>query len=215
MSARKKLMQVRMALQGTKIKNSGKNTFAGYDYLQLADFLPKAQELCNQFGLCGEVSFTSELATLTLTDLEDESSQVVITSPMGSANLKGCHEVQNIGAVETYQRRYLWVTALEIVEHDALDSSPLDAKPKRRSDSPAAIAASDAAQSISQKRRDELDDCALTMIDAHRGGNDLAAIEAYYSLSDNEEKLYIWGQLSAESKLRSTIKANRPKVENT
>jgi hypothetical protein len=42
---------------------------------------------------------------------------------MGSAALKGCHEVQNIGAVETYQRRYLWVTALEIVEHDALDSS--------------------------------------------------------------------------------------------
>jgi hypothetical protein len=31
--------------------------------------------------------------------------------------------VQNIGAVETYQRRYLWVTAMEIVEHDALDSS--------------------------------------------------------------------------------------------
>jgi hypothetical protein len=24
--------------------------------------------------------------------------------------------------VETYQRRYLWVTAMEIVEHDALDS---------------------------------------------------------------------------------------------
>jgi hypothetical protein len=43
---------------------------------------------------------------------------------MGSAALKGCHEVQNIGAVETYQRRYLWVAALEIVEHDALDSSP-------------------------------------------------------------------------------------------
>jgi hypothetical protein len=42
---------------------------------------------------------------------------------MGSAALKGCHEVQNIGAVETYQRRYLWVTAMEIVEHDALDSS--------------------------------------------------------------------------------------------
>jgi len=42
---------------------------------------------------------------------------------MGSAALKGCHEVQNIGAVETYQRRYLWVAALEIVEHDALDKT--------------------------------------------------------------------------------------------
>ena len=43
---------------------------------------------------------------------------------MSSAALKGCHEVQNLGAVQTYIRRYLWVTALEIVEHDAIDSSP-------------------------------------------------------------------------------------------
>ncbi|MNP43870.1 ERF superfamily protein [compost metagenome] len=55
-------------------------------------------------------------------DVEDGTS-VEFTSPMGSAALKGCHEVQNIGAVETYQRRYLYVTALEIVEHDALDST--------------------------------------------------------------------------------------------
>jgi hypothetical protein len=68
------------------------------------------------------VSFTAELATLTITDTSTGHS-VQITSPMGSAALKGCHEVQNIGAVETYQRRYLWVTAMEIVEHDALDSS--------------------------------------------------------------------------------------------
>jgi len=47
----------------------------------------------------------------------------VITSPMSSAALKGCHDVQNLGAVQTYIRRYLWVTAMEIVEHDAIDSS--------------------------------------------------------------------------------------------
>lgn len=124
MSALKKLMKVRIALQGNKIKGSGRNTFAKYDYLQLDDFLPVAQALCDQHGLCGVCSFTADLATLTLTDLDDETSRVVITSPMGSADLKGCHEVQNVGAVETYQRRYLWVAALELVEHDALDSAP-------------------------------------------------------------------------------------------
>ena len=66
-------------------------------------------------------------------DIEDDSF-VTFTSPMGSANLKGCHEVQNIGAVETYQRRYLYVTALAIVEHDALDattgSTPVEKKPE-------------------------------------------------------------------------------------
>jgi hypothetical protein len=43
---------------------------------------------------------------------------------MSEAALKGCHPVQNLGAVQTYIRRYLWVAALEIVEHDAVDSSP-------------------------------------------------------------------------------------------
>ena len=42
---------------------------------------------------------------------------------MAEANLKGTHPIQNLGAVETYQRRYLWMTAMEIVEHDILDAS--------------------------------------------------------------------------------------------
>jgi hypothetical protein len=42
---------------------------------------------------------------------------------MGSASLKGCHEIQNIGACETYSTRYLWTAALCIVEHDALDAT--------------------------------------------------------------------------------------------
>jgi hypothetical protein len=92
--------------------------------------LPAVQDIFRNLNLCGVVSYTAEYATLTIVDIDD-NSQIVITSPMGSAALKGCHEVQNIGAVETYQRRYLWVTAMEIVEHDALDSSePLAAKPE-------------------------------------------------------------------------------------
>ena len=79
------------------------------------------------------ISFTQDIATMVIYDIEDDSF-VTFTSPMGSANLKGCHEVQNIGAVETYQRRYLYVTALAIVEHDALDattgSTPVEKKPE-------------------------------------------------------------------------------------
>jgi hypothetical protein len=50
---------------------------------------------------------------------------------MGSASLKGCHEVQNIGAVETYQRRYLYTTAMSIVESDALDATTAKEEPKK------------------------------------------------------------------------------------
>lgn len=122
MSVHKKLMEARLRLQAAELKKTGHNKFAGYYYFELGDFLPTAQQIFAELGLCGVVSFTADVATLTITDT-DGGGFIVITSPMGSAALKGCHEVQNIGAVETYQRRYLWVSAFEIVEHDALDAT--------------------------------------------------------------------------------------------
>lgn len=129
MSVHTKLMQARLRLAGTKLEKTGHNKFAGYYYFELGDFLPTAQAIFAELGLCGVVSFTADIATLTITDTET-GGEIVITSPMGSAALKGCHEVQNVGAVETYQRRYLWVSAFEIVEHDALDATTGKEKPK-------------------------------------------------------------------------------------
>lgn len=124
MQVHKKLMQARVKLHATQIKKSGWNAFSEYAYFELGDFLVPALKIFNEVGLCGVVSFTADTASLTITDTDsDAGGQIVITSPMGSAKLKACHEVQNIGAVETFQRRYLWATALEVTEHDALDSS--------------------------------------------------------------------------------------------
>lgn len=122
MTVLKKLNDARQKFHALELKKTGHNKFAGYYYFELADFLIPALRVFNECGLCAVVSFDKDIASMTITDLEDSSS-LVITSPMGSAALKGCHEVQNIGAVETYQRRYLWVAALEIVEHDALDAT--------------------------------------------------------------------------------------------
>ena len=130
MSVHKKLMEARVKLQGIKLKKSGQNKFAGYSYFELGDFLPEIQQIFHDIGLCGVVSYDIEYARLCITDVEDGTS-IVITSPMAEANLKGTHPIQNLGAVETYQRRYLWMTAMEIVEHDILDASePVKEQPK-------------------------------------------------------------------------------------
>jgi hypothetical protein len=123
MSVHKKLMQARVKLQATEMKKSGLNKFAGYSYFELGDFIPHIQTIFNDIGLCGVVSFDATHATLCITDTED-GSQIVVTSPMAEANLKGAHPIQNLGAVLSYQRRYLWMAALEIVEHDIIDASP-------------------------------------------------------------------------------------------
>ena len=124
MSVFKKLSKARVMLQQVEMTKSGNNKFAGYKYFELADFMPHINRIFDELGLCGYVSFYKEEAILQIVDVDaPETNSIVITSPMAEASLKGCHPVQNLGAAETYQRRYLWVTALEIVEHDALDSS--------------------------------------------------------------------------------------------
>ena len=125
-----KLMVSRIRLQETKLQKTGQNKFAGYSYFELGDFLPAIQTILAEVGICGVVSYTNEYAILTLTDVDD-CTQIVITSPMAKAELKGAHPIQNLGAVETYQRRYLWMTAMEIVEHDALDASKPADEPKK------------------------------------------------------------------------------------
>lgn len=130
MSAHEKLMKARIKLQSADLKKTGENKFAGYKYFELGDFLPAVQSIFSELNLCGVVSYGTDIATLTITDLED-GSHLEITSPMSTAALKGCHEVQNLGAVQTYIRRYLWVAAMEIVEHDALDATTGKAEPEK------------------------------------------------------------------------------------
>ena len=133
-SVYQKLQQARVNLQAIPLNKSGHNKFAGYHYFELGDFLPSVQTIFNDIGLCGIVNFTVEQATLTIADVESGDA-VIFTSPMGSANLKGCHDVQNIGAVETYQRRYLYTTALEIVEGDGLSATSAE-KPEKQTIDP-------------------------------------------------------------------------------
>jgi len=123
MSIYAKLADARAEFHGRELKKSGHNKFAGYKYFELADFVLPGMECLRNAGLVPVISFDAAEATMTLHEI-DGGGVIRISSPMSSAALKGCHEVQNLGAVQTYLRRYLWTAALEIIEHDALDSAP-------------------------------------------------------------------------------------------
>ena len=123
MNIYQRLNAAREAFHALELKKSGENKFAGYKYFELGDFLIPGLQVFKEHGLCAIVTFTADTANMHIRNVDKMDEYINFTSPMGSANLKGCHEVQNIGAVETYQRRYLWVAALEIVEHDALEPS--------------------------------------------------------------------------------------------
>jgi hypothetical protein len=123
MNVYQKLNAARKEFHSVQLKKSGHNKFAGYKYFELGDFLIPALHIFEEHGLTGVISFGKEEASMSIIDVYKPEDRIVITSPMSTAALKGCHEVQNLGAVQTYLRRYLWVAALEIVEHDALDAT--------------------------------------------------------------------------------------------
>lgn len=128
MNIYEKLCDARLALQGLNLKKSGNRN--KMKYYELADFLPSINAICKEQGILPIVSFTEQSAKMTIVNLEKPEEKIEIESPFGSANLPGCHSVQNIGAVETYQRRYLYMVAFEIVESDILDGQ-LDEKAQK------------------------------------------------------------------------------------
>jgi ERF superfamily len=198
-----KLMTARLKLQNTQLAKSGHNKFAGYKYFELGDFLPTVQHIFNELGLCGVVSYTQDLATLTIVDTESSLSQLIITSPMGSAALKGCHEVQNVGAVETYQRRYLWVTAMEIVEHDVLDATTGTDTGNAIKKPEAVTPNAGALESFSKGELDILSGMAEDITKFVSIGKIIDAKDIWNRLN-NEEKTALWSFL--DSKTRSTFK---------
>jgi hypothetical protein len=117
-----KLIEARLRFQNAGIQKSGKNAYAGYSYYELSDILPEINKLANELKFCCVVNFTPDLATLDFCDLEGDG-RITFKSPMSTASLKGCHEVQNLGAVETYIKRYLYQNCFEIVENDELDGT--------------------------------------------------------------------------------------------
>jgi hypothetical protein len=201
MSVYRKLMEVRVSINRAGLKKSGKNAYAGYEYFELGDFLPLAQEVFLNHGLAGVVSFGKDVATLTIADTET-GDKVEITSPMAEAMIKGCTPVQNLGASETYIRRYLWMAALELSEHDVLDATTGKEKPKG-----VHTPSDNAIDRVDEKRRNYVADVATAIRDSVIRGNMAAAHDLVAELTDPDERVAAWALL--DSKVRRAIKDDK------
>ena len=127
MNIYQKLSKARVELQKLNLTKTGHNKFSDYRYFELSDFMPAINRIFNDVGLCGVVKFFEDKAELVVCDTEKDGA-IVFCSPMAQASLKGAHAIQNLGAVQTYLRRYLWITALEISENDNVETVPVSNK---------------------------------------------------------------------------------------
>ena len=126
-----KLQVARKRLNDANLEKSGKNAFGnGFKYFELKDFMPAINDIFSSLNLIGITDFSNEtIVTLSIFDTEkDEGLPIIFSCPKAESGLRQGTPIQNVGAQQTYIRRYLWVQALEITEDDSIDSLGDDQK---------------------------------------------------------------------------------------
>lgn len=122
-SVMKKLQKSRVDWQSKPRKKSGFNKFQNFKYFVLKDILPTVNEIFNKNGLYSQYNLTKDYAELIITD-SSTGDYLPYRIPVQKLDNP---TMQNIGAINTYSKRYLYMNALEIEEdEDELDSQDLD-----------------------------------------------------------------------------------------
>jgi len=129
MNVYQKLIAARKMFQEADVKKSGINRFADFKYFELADIVPAKTHIFAELGLVDCVTFTPTDATLYLFNVDNPEEVIPFQSPMrpltviSQTGKNKMNELQGLGAEETYQRRYLYMMALDIVEADSFDAT--------------------------------------------------------------------------------------------
>lgn len=141
-SLNESIISIRVKLQNAKLKKSGKNKFAGFDYFELADFLPKLNELMLEEGVNDrfyikdnysilELQKGEEINTYTipfilfetpLTYKKDKDGNFVKNKEGDYIQVPSMQDIQYLGALNTYYKRYLYLNAFGITDGEVIDS---------------------------------------------------------------------------------------------
>jgi len=194
-----KLQKARVLLQELPLKKSGFNSFAGFKYFELADFLPSINTIFDDLGLCSVFSISEDVATLRIFDSEF-GGVVYFRSPIAEAGAGKAPPIQALGSMHTYLRRYLFLNALEITEHDAVDATIKKDEPK--SAKPITV---DVFDSLDDETKELIENIAMD-VRMLIGRNDMQGVIDYINLQefDADTKTAFWSRL--DSKERSAIK---------
>lgn len=194
-----KLQKARVLLQELPLKKSGFNSFAGFKYFELADFLPSINTIFDNLGLCSVFSISDDMATLRIFDSEF-GGVIHFRSPTAEAGAGKAPPIQALGSQHTYLRRYLMLNALEITEHDAVDATIKKDDPK--SAKPITV---DVFDSLDDETKDIIENIAMD-VRVLLGKNDIAGAVEYITSQefDADSKTAFWSRL--DSKERSAIK---------
>ena len=129
-----KLMEARVQFLAAGVSKSGKNIKLSFKYFELDDIIPTATRIFNDVRLIPLISFTDDVATLKVIDIDNPEDFITFTSPMrdpapiisSRTGEEVTNAVQRLGSTQTYLRRYLYYIALDICEADEYDADSGD-----------------------------------------------------------------------------------------
>lgn len=140
-----KLAVARGRFLNAPLKKSGINRYADFKYFELEDIVPVAIDIFTELGLVLLENITYEESKATLVNVDNPSEVIEFNTPAKDPNIEDgtkMSAIQGLGAYVTYQRRYLYMLVLDIVEADPVDSTigKTDeevSKPTKKSNKPA------------------------------------------------------------------------------
>ena len=126
MNLNESIIAIRVKLQETNLRKSGKNRFAGFEYFELADFLPTINKLMLEEGINDLFKIDKEFASLTLIKGEEQQTYTIpferFETPLNKNGQPSMQDIQYLGALNTYYKRYLYLNAFGITDGDVIDS---------------------------------------------------------------------------------------------
>lgn len=121
----KKLLEARITFAQANVKKTGKGVIDGneYTFYTLNDIIPTKNNIFKELGMVDIITYNNQEAKLELFDTDDLKESITFTSPMPSdLRSVNLNQMMAIGGCQTYQRRYLYVTALDISEPDHVEN---------------------------------------------------------------------------------------------
>lgn len=138
-----KITIARKMFKDCDVKKSGKNKFQGFSYFELGDFIPHCKEIECELMLCSTFHLKNKKGILKVKDCEPISDEIQGTHtffikerPDGKEGGNFNQQVQGIGKISTYIKRYCYLDYLNIVEPDTIDSEDNTEKKTKPKTSP-------------------------------------------------------------------------------
>lgn len=120
------IISIRVKLQNSSIKKSGKNKYAGFTYFELADFLPKLNELMLEEKMNDRFYIDNDSAILELVKGNEVNRYIIpyerFDTPLNKDGKQSMQDIQYLGALNTYYKRYLYLNAFGITDGEVIES---------------------------------------------------------------------------------------------